>query len=598
MTPLLSKISAGKSAAIAILLILGCAILSVIIPPLKSPDEHDHIERAYLLGKGVIVSERPEGKASGGNIDTGLSAYLNSFLPSQDKLTEAELAAAREIQWSGQRVYDPSPGAAYYFPVIYLPQTSALLLGEHLGMTVDTSYRLARAFALLAAALLIFLAFRVYPANPLTVVLIALPMSLFQLSSASLDGISTALAIFIIATFLRIAKGKGNTPSRYVYALAIAITILTTSRIHAAPVLLLLAACYWYTNDKKALYLLVSSTLIFTVWTAIAIKTTVDLRVTTSAPVSEVVVFYLKTPFQFFHVLWESVSDKSLQDFYRKSFLGILGWLDTPFEKGCYEALSLGILAIAALSFSWGEFKDEWRQRSLLIFIAVAGTLLIFFALLVTWTPHPAGNIAGVQGRYFMIPAVFLAYGIGGNKVLFEGWRGKIATAACLLFFIFSVAETSKVLVERYYLIPREAPAEKVVHAPGASIAEVSLLASAKMDEHNAIPVIFPATNNYGNVTRIGIRFGTHMHKNPGKAELVLKTVGGAQVHRAFSLEELTDNAYQYFNVPSDNYLAGEIRFLTGGGISTWESHSTDGQVLTCLDLLGKSKRAVIAGCP
>lgn len=565
---------------------------------MKSPDEHDHIERAYLLGKGVIVSARPEGKASGGNIDTGLSAYLNSFPPTQKELTKSELAATREIPWSGQRVYDPSPGAAYYFPIIYLPQTSALLLGEHLGMTVDFSYRLARAFALLTAALLIYSAFRIYPANPLTLALIALPMSLFQLSSASLDGISTALAIFIIAIFLRITKEKGNIPSWYVYALAVSITVLTTSRIHAAPVLLLLAAAYWYTKDRKALYLLISSTLFFAIWTAIAIKTTVDLRVATTAPVSTVVAFYLKQPSQFFTVLWESLSDKSLRSFYRKSFLGILGWLDTPFEKRSYNVLSLGILAIAALSVSLREFKDEWRQRSLLIFIALAGTLLIFFALLVTWTPHPATNIAGVQGRYFMIPAVFLAYGIAGNNVMFDGWRGKIAAGACLLFFTFSMTETTKVLIEKYYLISREAATEKIVHVPAGSSSDVSLVASAKMDEHHPISLIFPAANDAGKLTRIGIRLGTHMRKNPGKAELVLRTAGGAEYRRAFSLRELADNAYQYFNVPPEYYVTGEIRFLTGGGISTWERHSPDGKVLTCLDLLGSSKKVLIAGCP
>lgn len=589
---------ANRSAAIIALLFIGCAILSVIIPPLKSPDEHDHLERAYLLGKGVLIAERPEGKASGGNIDTGLSAYLNSFLPSQGKLTESELLAAREIQWSGQRVYDPSPGAAYYFPIIYLPQTSALLIGERLGLTVDSSYRLARAFALLAAALLVFSAFRIYPANPIVLALIALPMSLFQLSSASLDGISTALAMFTIATFLRIAKEKGNAPSWCIYALAIAVVVLTTSRVHAAPVLLLLVASYWYTRDKRALYLLAFATLFFASWTAIAIKTTVDLRVTSSAPVSGVVAFYLKHPLQFFTVLWASLSDHSLRSFYCRSFLGVLGWLDTPFEERFYNFLGWGILGIAVLAVSVRNFKEEWRQRSLLILIALAGVLLTFFALLVTWTPHPAGNIAGVQGRYFMIPALFLAYGIAGNTVLFYGWRGKIATTACLLFFVLSITETTKILVERYYLTSQPAAVEKVVYVPADSSPERSLVASAKMDEQKPISLNFPATNDMGPVTRIGIRFGTHMRNNPGKAELVLKTAGGAEYRRAFSLPELIDNAYQHFRVPPNNYVAGEIRFLTGGGVSTWESHSADGKVLTCLDLLGSKKNVVIAGCP
>lgn len=135
---------------VVLLLFLGCYFLSTVIPPLKSPDEHDHIERAYLLGKGVFVLNQPERQSSGRDVDTGLLKYLNSYLPFQNKMSAEAVSTASDIRWSGQRIFDPSPGTGYYFPAIYLPQTLGLLVGEWLDLTVDQSYRLSRASALIA----------------------------------------------------------------------------------------------------------------------------------------------------------------------------------------------------------------------------------------------------------------------------------------------------------------------------------------------------------------------------------------------------------------------------------------------------------------
>ena len=41
-----------------------------------------------------------------------------------------------------------------------------------------------------------------------------------------------------------------------------------------------------------------------------------------------------------------------------------------------------------------------------LLALALASAALVFLALLVTWTPHPAALVQGVQGRYFIVPAL------------------------------------------------------------------------------------------------------------------------------------------------------------------------------------------------
>src|SRR5690606_32289623 len=102
----------------------------------------------------------------------------------------------------------------------------------------------------------------------------------------------------------------------------------------------------------------------------------------------------------------------------------------------------------------------------------------------------------------------------------------------------------------------------------------------------------------FDKVTEVGILFGTYMQKNPGSAELVLRTADGSEIHQVFSLPELRDNTYRYFEVPPDYYVSGEIRALSCGGVIVFESIGSDGSVITCTKLLTRRNEILtIDGC-
>lgn len=54
-----------------------------------------------------------------------------------------------------------------------------------------------------------------------------------------------------------------------------------------------------------------------------------------------------------------------------------------------------------------------------LVLAAMASVLSVFLLLLWSWTPYPAHLIEGVQGRYFIAPALLLSYA----AVSRHGWR-------------------------------------------------------------------------------------------------------------------------------------------------------------------------------
>ena len=601
MTQLLKKLTTAPS-GMAILLLVGCAFLSVLIPPLKSPDEPDHIERAYLLAKGTWVLDRPAGKSSGGDIDIGLLDYMARYPVTEDKVTTEVIESAAQIRWTQERIYDPSPGTGYYFPIVYAPQATGLYLGEQLGLTVDQSYKLARAFALLACVLLIGAAFKIHAPNALTLALLFMPMTLFQFASASLDGMAAALAVLAISIFMRIAANKHKVPAWALPALAIVVVVLVTCKIHTLPFVFLLFAAWRYTPNKRGLILLLISGLFIVIWTGLAIKTTVDMRVGIAAPTSKIVAFYLQQPLQFLKLIGTTVSHDELGPFYVRSFLGVLGWLDTPFSPQAYSVLGYSLIAAVILASSCRGIRQQWRQRLLLVAVAVASILLIFLALLVTWTPHPANIILGIQGRYFLIPAIVLAYSLAGQPDNRPNWRQQLGRVLCLALFLFSVTASTQLLLNRYYLAPFQSPVELITHKPEpAGTSPGSLIASLPLQERQPIQLHMPSLPvlEFGQLRRIGIRFGTHARQNTGQAELRLRTQDGQTYSQIFSLTGLMDNNDYFFNLPPQDYINGEIHHVSGGGISTWEIHAPQAQVLTCMKFYYTfNKTVVMAGCP
>ena len=54
-------------------------LVGAVTPPFQSPDEFEHITRAYLLTRGDVVLSAPTGQSSGGLIDSGLARYMDVY---------------------------------------------------------------------------------------------------------------------------------------------------------------------------------------------------------------------------------------------------------------------------------------------------------------------------------------------------------------------------------------------------------------------------------------------------------------------------------------------------------------------------------------
>ena len=430
--------------------------LSQLVPPMQSPDENSHIARADTLTRGQWLLGLQAGSlGTGSTVDEGLLTFIDIHMrqaahPGR-RLDPAERAQADAARWTGRERYAAIPGTGYYLPFVYAPQALGLGLGRALDLDIATSYQLARAATLLACVALLAAAVRVLPPNPFVVAVLLLPMSLFQLLSPTLDGVTACLALLLLALFLA-GWDRGRPFGAAASAtLAAGLLLLAGSRIHLLPLLALPLWLAWRRRSRRDLVLGLLAAAASLAWVMIALRRTVDLRIPRQHSTAELVTHYVTQPLEFFRVVGATLAHDETRDFYLTSFVGNLGWLDTPLAPGLYPWLWTGLGLAALLSLRWRPGSGDLGARLWLLASALACAALTFFALLVAWTPHPAVLVGGIQGRYFIVPALVAGHALSGLAAA-AAWRPRgLAGPAVAAFALLSGHALVTTLLARYH---------------------------------------------------------------------------------------------------------------------------------------------------
>lgn len=429
---------------------------SLYIPPMQSPDENQHIARAYLLSQGDIFLDSAPGKMSGGYIDNGLYKFIQDGMfisgSPEKKYTPEMQKELEKIRWDpdNKKTFLEIPGTGFYLPFIYIPHAIAMKFGEITNFSIMNTYRIIKFFLISISLLLITHAFLIYKPSAAILGLILLPMSIFQFLSPTLDGLTTSLCLVIISIFLKIQIENRN--SLLFYILTLLIILIATTRIHLIPIFLLLFIISFQTKNKK--YFVLSIITVFAIfsWVIFSIATTVDTRIPRSMSSTETIYYYFLHPLDFVKIFYNTISSINMLNFYGESFIGNLGWLDTPLQKIHYVIFYFSIFILFLLStFSPSHVMNNRTARISFFFIAIASIIAIFTALLVSWTPLPAEVIHGIQGRYFIIPFVLLAYCLHGIIPVNLKLNSMSNFFIFYVFFSFSAYALFFALKNRFY---------------------------------------------------------------------------------------------------------------------------------------------------
>jgi uncharacterized membrane protein len=435
----------------ALAFVTALAVAS-LIPPMQSPDENSHLARGYMISRGHWSLQSPSGVSSGAPIDTSLWAFfeINGYLAGKPaaRLPEQRKAESRSLRWGDQEIFYEAAGTGYCVPLIYAPHALGFWLGRSLDLSIEHSYWLVRALCVLCCLALLACAFCLVQPPVLAAALLLLPMTVFQLVSPTVDGTTTSLTVLALSLFFRMLLG-GKHSVAHTWILAGTLTLLASSKVNLLPLLGLPFYLAWARSSRRDAIAGAAALVLCLAWTAYALTHTVDIRIQRSHSTGEMLLQYGAHPLAFLKFVSRSLADPVMSSFYSHSFIGNLGWLDTLLPEWSYPFLWIGLGFCAAASLLAVKPGEALLARIALIVAALACAGLVFFAMLVTWTPEASDLIRGVQGRYFLMPAIAFAYALGATLAprgwRWPGWLVLCATAG-LSFYVLIVT-----LLARYH---------------------------------------------------------------------------------------------------------------------------------------------------
>lgn len=442
----------------AFIFILGLFFLIRVFggltPPFQSPDEFNHLKRAYLLSKAVLITDNRE-PHSGGLVDEGLLKYMDCFEGISAnygaQVSTSEIRDCNQIHFSGKRTFSELENTAMYFPLLYAPQALALLLGEKCRLSVANSYYLARLFSSCAALSLLMWALVVYPAPPVVLALFAMPMCLFQFSSASLDAMTFATTVLAVSVFLRGYDQRFTFDSRLLGVLASCVFLLAATRIIYIVLTPLIALLYRVRRSSGDLISFVLVLCLALTWIVFSLKTVHGQgAIVQKTGSSSIISYYVIHPNEFLSVIVRTFTESGILMLWWRMFVGVLGWVDTPISPAAYIVFSIELVAIAVVSNPPGALKSLKAFHFALFCASVCSALLLFLVALSAWTGHPATFIERMQGRY-LYPSAFL--------LAFSTWTGTLSRARATLSFailvlmgLSSLESAIPSLLDRYYV--------------------------------------------------------------------------------------------------------------------------------------------------
>lgn len=599
----------GAASLLFVAFVLGC-MLALIIPPLKSADELDHVKRAYFLSQGQVLLHtqsctgesavcRKGRSMSGGMIDVGLLDYLRLNDPTR-RTTESALQDqySDALGWQGRDVFEPAAGTGYYFPGIYLPQAVGLGVGKVLGLGIDHSYQLARLLAFAVGMLVYVAAFLIHRPPVVLLALLLLPMSIFQAMSASIDFLATALAVLALCCFLRISVLRDRSTPGLFWLMAVAIFVVATARAHLAPMVMLLFVAAFFMRARWSWLLAVITTGLILVWMAVVIPATVDFRIARDVTTGDVALHYLRHPHELLPVLLRTWTDPGLLKSYLASFIGI--FLNLPLKASAYLGLSGLVLLIALLSLApWNQWRSQGMSRCTLLICGLISAVLAFLAMLLTWTPHPATVVEGVQGRYLLVPVMMVllacaSWVAGGTVIL------RIRQAMLLVLAGAALLLSVQRMLTGYYrpLVPTVPVTVALAASPGSMQPGPLLAAGSDALELHVEDMRMVDEP----VQWIGIMLATYRQELQGRLRLMLTTADGSAHAVDLTLDDPPDNDYVFVKVPPGRYVQASLAVVAlNAGFSVWQYKPADSAqpAQNCVALVhARSGVQHVPGCP
>lgn len=449
-----------ENAIFVFLCIFGFSLV-FLIPPFQSPDEQTHFYRSYQISEGRIFAQKISPEEVGGYLPKSLEETYHKYqyiaFKSENKANIHNYANdINKPLNSNHRAFIKFENTAVYPPFSYLPQSFGIFIGRIFNLSPLALLYLARLFTLITWLVAIFLAIKIFNEIKLAILsLAALPIVLFQASSASADMVITSLCLLYVIIVIKIYTSRiilDRKKLAIIFFIGIAIGFCKAPYFLISLLSLIIPLKYFsqakYSLIAK-LVLTLSPLAMGLLWMVMSRHLYINPR--QGASNSLQVHWIVSSPFEYLRNLINTYFGLNGDHLWIES-VGVLGWLDTKIPIWTSFTSALGLVLSAAL-LPVGLTKlinKKVRLYLLLVFSAIV--LSISTILYMTWNAPKATIIEGIQGRYFVPIYILLIFSISGIFPIQKAATRKVKKFIYILIFI-SMFITLNTVVNRYYNI-------------------------------------------------------------------------------------------------------------------------------------------------
>jgi hypothetical protein len=443
-----------RPASAFILLSLAFGIgISLVVPPLRGPDEISHFLRIHAYARGALLPTAELDGRKGIFVSRDLYAELSFYKEAGERFFRerrqglrygtlmAEHRTARpglsdEDETAG--LFMPFAGTEGYNPAAYIPYILGAGLGDAMGLDFPTTLLIMRILGVIAFTAALAFAIRITPALKWAFVLIAmLPVALYNRSVLSADGAALASALVVTALCF-----SGTRRLRPVWERSLWMTLCALAKQPQIVFLLLeglVGRKAWRHGGGSMALVIVPGLVLSPLW-VMAVSADVAawrLQVSEFHPPEQFdplwkLAYMWEHPLHFPWAAWNAVMIQGGRLW--EELIGILGWQDIVLGPWIYLCLTVLLMFVAIQKL---HLDASARRRTALITgLVVAGyVVLVYLIFFLTYTPIGIDHVRGVQGRYFVIAlpaaAVFVAAVV--NWSLPRHVRAAAAMAGALL---------------------------------------------------------------------------------------------------------------------------------------------------------------------
>jgi uncharacterized membrane protein len=438
--------------------IMTAITLALCMPPMMNPDEIAHFSRADQISRGHIIGERFDARTAGGEIAIGIGAvnWALREVPMHPvvKVTKEMISEANAARWTDGETRGGFANSVVYPPIFYIPSAIGIVIGKGFNIRVTHTLYISRILSALASvtvgAIAVFIS---GSAAPWIFAVLTLPTALSFSATLGQEGLLNATAALACACLVQLTADQ-NERLRTFYSGSIALCLMIMARPPLLPLALILLAIPRVTWDHRAVGLAI--VIVGAVgWIAASAPAYVHPRIGMDSTINPDDFGTIKqldyiTAHPLAYCLTLARTLRTFAPGFYQALIGVLGWYDVIVPK--WYTLAATISISFAFTASISRRSGLSRPAAVITFVALLGCLVaVMTTLYLAWTPVGFYMILGVQGRYFVAPALFAVL-LCPSLTLPPALRSALAATTVGFAAVVTVPLTCLLIVDRYYL--------------------------------------------------------------------------------------------------------------------------------------------------